>query len=387
MVRKRSKKQLQKQKARERFNRKNRRTLSAKREEKAAERKIRQVAPLPEFHIDTSESTGSIDELVEAGIEGLKKTYVKILDEDTLALMAGQAASGWTDMINEHAAYITDMTREQIEHGMIGMCEKDFGNAIIRNAPENLIRRVLPVSCFTMRPDDRSWVIRCRSLKSIRTRHGCLYQSPHRPEISWEGTSRQIVFTRHALDQLADRILPSWKKHYIGQAYVFGFLYECVYFDVVALSSGQPAAVVYNACLRAGSSLREYMRNLLKVDSDRGLVNHYYKVGYCPLILDEDLAISKTFLTPGYWHTPERQTVGLSKGAKIAQVRDIEMACDDGINIMSVSTCSRTRAAVKWFHHHGVPQVKKIDGEVFRDMAGPYAFLTNMIDDLPTEPS
>jgi hypothetical protein len=216
---------------------------------------------------------------------------------------------------------------------------------------------------------------------STKTKHGGLYHSPHQPKVKWEGEDRRVLFTRHALTQLADRILPSWRNHYIGQAYVFGFLYECVYFEVISLQTGQPALVVYNACLRAGSHLRGYMRELLEFESDKELAKHYYKVGYCPLVVDEGLAIAKTFLTPGYWHTPER--AAMPKRGKRTLARDIEQACDDGINVMSVSTCKKTRAAVTWFHNHGVPQAKKIDQEVFRDMGGPFSCLSAAVRDLP----
>jgi len=386
MSKQRSKKQLKKQKDRERNVRKNRKDLSAKREAKALDRQIRKVAPLPEFRIDDSESTENIAELVSAGVDGLGRVYPQILDEDILALMVGHQKNGWTDLVNEHAAHVKDMTRGEVERGMTHFFEKAFGDGILRYAPPNLLRRYLPSSCFTLRPGERHWDIRCRSLRQVKTDDGYLYQSPHEPAVEWAGETKRVAFTRHALTQLADRILPSWRAHYIGQAYVFGFLYECVYFEVIQLQSGQPALVVYNSCLRAGSHLREYMRGLLKLKSDKEMVKHYYKVGYLPLTFEADMAVAKTFLTPGYWHTPERKTVFASKGAKVT-IRDIEQACDDGINIMSVSTCERTKAAVRWFHTHGAPQAKKIEQEVFRDMAGPYSFLGAIIDELPTEPS
>jgi len=186
------------------------------------------------------------------------------------------------------------------------------------------------------------------------------------------------------LEQMGDRIIPKWNEFYIGQAYVFGFLYECVYFEPVHLTSGQPAFAIFNSCLRAGREIREFMRAIVGVKTDRELFGYYYRVGYCPLILDDGVAVAKTFLTPGYWQTPERKT--LSKGGKGSHRTklEIEQAADEGINTMSVSECRRTKAAVRWFHDHGVPQVKKIEHEVFRDMVGPYSLLKryDTVDDL-----
>ena len=128
MSRKQSKKQLRKQKARERRNRKDRKTLSTKREAKWAERRIRRMSPLPEFRIDTSESTDDIANLVRAGVEAFDRCYVRDLDEDTLSLMSAHVSAGWTDLVNEHAAYITDMTRGEIERSMVHMFEKALGD-------------------------------------------------------------------------------------------------------------------------------------------------------------------------------------------------------------------------------------------------------------------
>jgi hypothetical protein len=224
-------------------------------------------------------------------------------------------------------------------------------------------------------------------MDTISTAHGMVFQSPHRPTIEISGKSRRVVFTRHAVLQLADRIVPDWKLHYLAQLYVFGFFYECVYFEEATLYSGQPAIVIYNSCLRAGEALRKFMRELLDVKTDNELKDHYYVVGYCPLLFDGSLAIAKTFLTPGYRQTPERAT--MKKSGRIALMRDVEMASDDGINVVTASTCEKTRAAIRWFHEHGVEQVKKLDHEVFRDMSGPFGWEAQSAMDLtsPTQPS
>jgi hypothetical protein len=389
--RRRTKKQLQKAKAREKRIKKNRQELSARRKARAVEKRIRELAPLPEFRIDASEATSDIVAMVNAGISELDSCYTKIFEEDVIVFMGNHVRNGWTDMVNSCAASIEDMTREEVERGLVHMLDSTLGNGILRCAPGHLVRRALPVSCYTLQPAERHWDIRCRSLRSLKTKHGCLYQSPHQPTIQLNDQPLQVSFTRHALTQLADRITPKWEHYYIGQVYVFGFLYECVYFETTILSTGQPAFVVYNSCLRTGKHMKECMRELLKAKTDKELARYYYKVGYCPINKEGELAVAKTFLTPGYWQTPERQTIprGRQRGKNASLLRDIEQACDEGINTISVASCERTRNAVKWFHNHGVPQVKKIEQEVFRDAAGPYSFLSAIPEDLPSpsEPS
>jgi|3_EtaG_2_1085321.scaffolds.fasta_scaffold07396_2 hypothetical protein len=383
MSRRPSKKREKKHKKREQLVRKNRRALSTRRELKTRDRLIRHHAPLPEFRVDASESGEDIKAMVESAINRFNGNYTRFLDDDTLVLMAIHVAKGWTSLIDQQAARITDMTREDIESAILQLFEQELGNRIIQNAPRNLIRRSLPTSCFTLSPGEHHWIVRCRSLRADKTEHGGVYQSPHRPTVQLNGKDHEVVFTRHALQQLSSRMLPDWSISYIGQAYVFGFFYECVYFEVERLNNGDNALVVYNSCLRAGERLRHFMCELLNVDDQGELANHYYKVGYCPIVVDSGLAIAKTFLTPGYWQTPERLALSGRRMTLIMR-QDIELACDDGINISSICSCEKTRTALKWFHNHGVPQAKRIDREVFKGLAGPYACLDSKVGKLLT---
>jgi hypothetical protein len=346
MSKQKSKKQLKKQKLRERSLRKDRKSINEKRRLKCADRQIRRIAPLPEFEIDTDDAVADIEAMVLGGIKAFKGRYARLVNETTLSILADHYRFGWTDLVNSQAADITDLTREQVERSCARWVESELGNGILRSAPSHLVRRSLPTSCFAL-----------------------------------------SLFTRHAVLQLADRIVPDWKLHYLAQLYVFGFFYECVYFEEATLYSGQPAIVIYNSCLRAGEALRKFMRELLDVKTDNELKDHYYVVGYCPLLFDGSLAIAKTFLTPGYRQTPERAT--MKKSGRIALMRDVEMASDDGINVVTASTCEKTRAAIRWFHEHGVEQVKKLDHEVFRDMSGPFGWEAQSAMDLtsPTQPS
>jgi hypothetical protein len=314
-------------------------------------------------------------------VKGLEKCYPQVLTEEALTLMGVHTRIGWTKLLDATDSWEDDESpREEVEKDIHQMFELELGTGIIRNAPANLIRRALPMSSFTLSPAEKHWIVRCRSLRRLKTGHGTLYHSPHKPTVTIDGNPLKIAFTRHGLAQLADRIAPGWNSHYIGQNYVFGFLYECVYFETTRLLNGQPAFVVYNSCLRIGEHIRNKMMALTGVKTNDELAPFYYKVGYCPLVIDKDLAIAKTFLTPGYWQTPERKTLSGRHTAKFRRTaRDIEQASDEGINTMNISTCNRTWAAVRWFHDHGVPQAKKIKTEVFRGLSGPYAELAERL--------
>lgn len=372
MARKQNKKKQQKRKDRERRNRKNRKALTLKRLIKSRNRLVRREAPLPEFKIITDPLTRDVEDLVSASIEKLKTIYTS-MDDAVLSILHGQHRLGWEGLVDEHAADIPEVSREEAERSLIRIAELHLGTAILRAAPDHLKRRALPTGCFSMIPDDREWVIECRSMIELRKNgHGRIYQSPYKPTLTFDGEDLKVVFTPHAALQLADRLIPHWSEVYIAHLYVFGFFYECTHFEPTRLRGGQPAMRVYNSCLRAGRAFREFMMELTGVGSIEGLKDYYYVVGYCPLVIDEGMAIAKTFLTPGYRQTPERRT--LRKSGRLALMRDIEMASDDGINVDSVTRFERARAAVRWFHDNGVEQVKRIEHEVFREMSGPHSW-------------
>jgi hypothetical protein len=376
-VSKSNKRRDKKKKARERRVRKNRESMSIRRQLKSMDALIKAHAPLPEFKLNCDKANADIKALVESGIDGFSKVYTRRMHPDAIDMMGEHTRVGWTAMVDDISSTADDMTREEVEESLSQLFDRELGNGILWHAKKNLVRRALPVSCFTIEPGEKHWDVRCRSLQSEKTSHGSLYCSPHRPTVEFDGDQHRVLFTRHAMKQLSERIVPKWNQFYIGQTYVFGFLYECVYFEPLVLSNGQPAFAILNSCLRVGNEVRKFMRSILGVKTDEELAGFYYRVGYCPITLDKGMAVAKTFLTPGYWQTPERKT--LSKGGSDGHIRklklEIEQACDDGINTMSVSECDRTRNAVQWFHEHGVPQVKKIEAEVFRNVVGPYSFL------------
>ena len=373
------KRRLQKRKGREKIIKANKELNAEKRRIQRAVHAVQRSCPLPNIEIDSEVGDDDIAELVRAGATRLKRSYARKFHDETLSVLSEQRHHGWTRLINNVAAEEPGLTRDRVERSFRQVVESDLGSGILQEAPEHLVRRTLPTSSFSLHPEDRHWVARCRSLREVRLEQGQYFQSPHAPTIRMGGKRRPIVFSRHALLQLADRLLPEWRKTYIGQLYIFGFFYECVHFEKTKLSNGQEALVILNSCLRAGAILRKFMRGLMGFKDDKELIHHYYIVGYCPLIETDGHAVAKTFLTPGYWQTPERRTLKLN--GQLDLMRDIEQACDEGINVVSVSTSKHTKEAIRWFHSHGVPQVKRIDKEVFRDMDGPYAWIVAELED------
>lgn len=369
MSKRQNKHKQRKQKQRERNKRKNRQAIGDRIRSKRIDAEIRRKFPLPKFNVvDTDGRSADTKLMVEKGLEKFSRYYPRHLDEYTLDMLYYQRKYGWEGLVdktyelNEKTG--EPFTRDEIAHGTEQDVSINLGRGILMNSPGNLIRRNMPTSCFWLTPGDRDWQINCASLITKNSSAGRVYQSPHKPTINLDGEDHYVVFSRHALFQLAGRTGPveEWRNSYVAQLHVFGFFYDCVYFEEVQLRNKNRAIVIFSPCLRAGDPVRRFFRDLMGFESESQLENHYCVIGYCPLTLDGNRAIAKTFLTPGYLQTPERGTIKTS--GRVELMRDVEQACDEGVSPFKDD--EKVEKAIRWFHENGVPQVRKIDREVFR---------------------
>ncbi len=79
-----------------------------------------------------------------------------------------------------------------------------------------------------------------------------------------------------------------------------------------------------------------------------------YRVGYCPLVFNEEYAIAKTFLPPGYSQTPERELINNKISNLIERQKLIAIA--GKLDFYSLRN-GEAMDLIKWFHDNGVPQV------------------------------
>ena len=87
----------------------------------------------------------------------------------------------------------------------------------------------------------------------------------------------------------------------------------------------------------------------------------YYRIGYCPAIIEGEFIKAKTLLYPGFASTPEYAAIlrsSLSRRDKQEMIKkatrlDADCLMQDGLGL------------IKWFHDNGVPQVVQLPQPVF----------------------
>ena len=250
-----------------------------------------------------------------------------------------------------------------------------FGTLLQRRLPEGLIK---PTRCLDVVHGigDRGNMleVRCRSLMVRSTAREPVYHSRRMPRIRFGKGEREwlVAFNRHALERICERTVYDWQS-YGGQGDAFAFLDNCVYFEDCTDARGEPSFVVYNSCAEDFHSW-DYVEQLLGIPSDSSHdiakeisgSRFYYRVGYCPVRLDGDIAVATTLLFPGMnlkKGTPEGRLIERA-GLPPAEIARLKEQVEKQLS-MKALVDSGDFSLIKWFHNNGVPQVIKLDDKVF----------------------
>ena len=88
----------------------------------------------------------------------------------------------------------------------------------------------------------------------------------------------------------------------------------------------------------------------------------YFRVGYCPILIEGNFAIAKTLLYPGYKKTPE---YGCLMSSSLAESQKAEMLVKATKQDVASLRETNDFSCVQWFHNNGVPQVIQTREEIF----------------------
>ena len=91
-----------------------------------------------------------------------------------------------------------------------------------------------------------------------------------------------------------------------------------------------------------------------RLDPKRGKA--YFRVGYCPIVIEGEFAKAKTFLYPGYTATPEYSLLLNSSLPYSEMVRLKQLAVN---NDRDKTMLHQDVEVIRWFHENGVPQVQR----------------------------
>ena len=201
-------------------------------------------------------------------------------------------------------------------------------------------------------------VVYFRSLEQVKTNHGAIYFSPNRPTVEIDGRKLIVGWSRHAIERTCERLAPRWDS-YLGLADVFSFFFQCRRFDPCLLHGDRQLGFTFFDRCAPGYFSGYVAEQVLGRPSTS---NCYYRVGYCPVVVDGPFAKAMTLLYPGYAGTPEYGLIlrnGLP-GKDRPQV--VEMA-----SRMTREELEKTQdySLMKMFHQNGVPQIIESDEDFY----------------------
>jgi hypothetical protein len=185
---------------------------------------------------------------------------------------------------------------------------------------------------------------------------GTIYHSRFKPTIDINGQKKIVGFSQHAIERICQRIVPRWHT-YLGLGNAFAFFDQCVRFDRSDLPDGQLAFTFYDQCRKGFSSWRFVAEVLGDDTEDDG--RFYYRVGYCPAVIEGNFIKAKTLLFPGHRNTPEHRLVWAS---------DVPVEVKRQVEDMDAAWLEATEdfRLIKFFHQRGVPQVIHDERELFK---------------------
>ena len=357
-----SAKKQKKQKDRDQQNRQKK--LDRERRQALTARKIEYAQKYPGFVFDTENGHPEFVELVKKAVAQIDfddRTVFQPWEAEAFCLIKqGRWKAGSTRM--------DEIMAEARERGFEGATLGEIcftlhiGQVVFDLIGEAELAKYLPVNDVAFYFGGGDVVGRFESLLHAKGSGGTVYYSRKRPMLEIDGEKQIVAFSRHAIDRTCDR-LKSDRKSYVAIGDVFGFLNYCVYFERCDLDGGQVGFTFYDMCGKAPFWQRHYVTEVLgaeNVDPAKG--ECYYRVGYCPAIIEGGFIKAKTLLLPGFAKTPEYGAILRSSLARREKQEMIEKAKHlDAGGLWK----SNDLSVIKWFHDNGVPQVVQLPTHVF----------------------
>lgn len=232
----------------------------------------------------------------------------------------------------------------------------NFGTQVFLGAGEGL-EPFLLANDVVFTCSDRSIVGEFRQLRLEKSPsgQGRIRVSPKKPTVSIAGKEYVAGFSKHAMDQIADRVTPSWRR-YAGHGDAFYFFHDCIHFAECKFTHGDsPHGFSLFEKVTFGTNFRVIPKLVLThlpmiTDDGSGI---YARIGYCPVVLDGGFAKAKTFVPPGYSATPE---AALYRDKTIPheirmRIKEVGTSEDPGHGFLHSDP-----ALLHYFHENGFPQ-------------------------------
>ena len=328
------------------------------------ERRARYQETYPAFRFDAADGDPEFVTLVKAAVGQLDFEDPSVFSAWERAVYKGIKRLGAQAAVTALDKAMAQQEKQGEAFARLGDIHFSLtlGEAVFTRIPRPELVKYVPVNDVLFAPAGRHIEVIFRSLLRTKGRFGTCYCSRRKPIIAIDGQPKIVAFSKHALEQICDRIVPEWWT-YAGLGDVFAYFDQCVYFERSDLPNGDLAFTFYEQCYEDRFWQHCYMTQVLGtdcVDPDKGKC--YYRVGYCPAVIEGDFIKAKTVLFPGFKKTPEYRAIERSslpyseKRALMDKATELDAAHLLRDNDLSI---------IKWFHDNGTPQVVQMKQELF----------------------
>lgn len=235
------------------------------------------------------------------------------------------------------------------------------GKAVFDHIGEEQLAKWLPYHDVRFMPFNGDFIVQFRSLKQKATlsENGdktATYYSFRKPKLTIAGKSRIVGFSTHAIQQICNRVVPTWRT-YGGMGDAFAIFEQCSHYESAKIVNEHLGFTFYDSCIQGFFSW-----NYFKELSDSAInpnSYYYYRVGYCPAVIEDEFIKAKTLLCPGYYGTPEYDALMRSHSVSDEEriIMQEKMRQFDGQSLRE----SNDFSLLKWFHTNGVPQLVSND--------------------------
>jgi len=238
-------------------------------------------------------------------------------------------------------------------HGLTAYMLK-VGQTVFDQIGQEQLAKWLPYHDVRLVPFAGDFIVQFRSLKQKSTVGGITYYSSKKPKLLVNGKKWTVGFSTHAIQQICNRVVPTWRT-YGGMGDAFAIFEQCNHYEPANIVNESLAFTFYDLCIQGFFSWN-YVRELLPINEDiRPDGNYYYRVGYCPAVIEDEFLKAKTLLCPGYHGTPEYDTLMRSRvvsDEERSQMQE-QLRQHDGQALRDTKDFS----ILKWFHKNGIPQL------------------------------
>lgn len=234
------------------------------------------------------------------------------------------------------------------------------GEMVYNDISEADRQRFFPQNDYRILLHRNRIVVQCSSLLRGRTSKGSVWHSRFRPTVEFGGRKYVVAFTREVLVRLQSRFLGN-KLSYAALGDVYGFLELCRHFEPCKVRGDGDrrdervdAITFFEDVSQERYWNHRYVGAILGAGYDPANGKPYYRVGYCPVALDGEFAVAKTFIPPGFVKTPEYEAIWRASLPPGERKRLQEMAKDEMTLLRLVD--EDDFSAVRCFHA-SIPQV------------------------------